>query len=304
MPKRGYKKVYTYMGEPDGNSGAGEIVQDEGVLKLLYTFYRENPELSVYECGWEKCHNQHSYGPVKRQYYLVHYITDGKGEYTVNNRLHKLGKGNIFLIPPEVTTFYKADEQEPWTYFWVGFNGIAVKKILKSSGFDSQTLTLKPNNPDKIENIMRSITQYSERSASTEYGMLGCLYLLFSELMKNAENISESKETDNYISKAIKYIAENYSRRISINEVAFHIGLDRSYFFKIFKYSMGISPQEHLINVRMSKAQIMLRDSDMSCHEVAAHVGYDNYNNFSKMFKRKFGMSPKEYAAHPFENNH
>ena len=108
-------------------------------------------------------------------------------------------------------------------------------------------------------------------------------------------------ENESYIDRAVRYINENYGFPITIKDVADYVGFDRSYFFKIFKQQIGVSPKEYLINQRMSKARSLMKDTEYSCYEICKMVGYEDYSNFSKTFKKRYGKTPREYVAQPFE---
>ncbi|NVB76644.1 helix-turn-helix domain-containing protein, partial [Phocaeicola vulgatus] len=88
---------------------------------------------------------------------------------------------------------------------------------------------------------------------------------------------------------------ENYNRKVRVDELADRIGINRSYLAKSFKKLMGCSPQQFLVNLRMEKAVGMLKNTDLPVNQIAAQVGYENPLTFSKIFKQRYGISPKNY---------
>ena len=119
----------------------------------------------------------------------------------------------------------------------------------------------------------------------------------------------EEKKLDRRVIKTKKAIYRAFAQLllekdindITIKDVADYVGFDRSYFFKIFKQQIGVSPKEYLINQRMSKARSLMKDTEYSCYEICKMVGYEDYSNFSKTFKKRYGKTPREYVAQPFE---
>lgn len=85
----------------------------------------------IYTCGYENCVPGHSYGPVLRSGYLIHYILNGSGIYKARGRLFRLKKGDAFLICPGELIYYEADRHSPWSYTWIGMQGIKVKGYLE-----------------------------------------------------------------------------------------------------------------------------------------------------------------------------
>ncbi len=273
----------------------------EGKYSLIYTMSRTNPELAVYECGWEICRPKHFYGPTKREYYILHFVAEGAGKFVVNGQTYHLKANDCFLIVPNITTYYEADKDNPWSYYWVGFNGLEAGTICKKAGFiDREVYAQTFINADIIKQRIKSISEIEARKGSVEYSMLGNLYLLFSEMVSDRDVTSESRNKD-CISQAIKLINENYWQDISIAYVARYVGLERTYFYRLFKSSMSLSPQEYLIATRLSKAMILLKDTSLKLGEISTKVGYENYISFVKVFKKKYGITPKEYRDHPWE---
>jgi lipoprotein NlpI len=55
--------------------------------------------------------------------------------------VEELGKNQLFLICPEVTTYYEADKDDPWTYLWIGFSGIKARTYLDYANLNENSLT-------------------------------------------------------------------------------------------------------------------------------------------------------------------
>lgn len=80
-----------------------------------------------------------------------------------------------------------------------------------------------------------------------------------------------------------------------VEEVADACKLNRSYFSKLFKESMGCPPQEFLIRLRLSKAADQMKSSKAPIGEIAAACGYPNQLHFSRAFKKRYGVPPREW---------
>ena len=112
-------------------------MEDAYVLQLTRAKFQE---LYLCFCGMSECEPNHSFGPAVRPNYIVHYILSGKGIYQVGEHRYELQQGQGFLIEPEMVTFYKADEEEPWSYLWVGFAGEQAKSHLEDLGLNTNQL--------------------------------------------------------------------------------------------------------------------------------------------------------------------
>jgi len=257
-------------------------------------------DLKLYQYGYEKCQPNHSYGPAKRDHYLLHFITSGKGTFYCENKSYQLSAGHAFLICPEVITSYTADTADPWTYSWIGFNGLNTEYYLNYAGLNTQNPIFSYKNESELLNIISEFKAINENTIIGQTRMTGYLYMLLAFIMESASKLSvqgkaffSSKEE--YIKNAVDYIQSNYSRKISVDEVANYIGLNRSYFGAIFKEITEFSPRDFIIYYRMDKAKKLLSDISMNIGDVSRSVGYDDPLAFSKQFKKIVGVSPYAY---------
>lgn len=258
--------------------------------------HRDGVDLNMYQCGIEQCHSGHDVGPSLRDHYLIHYVLEGSGVFYIDGIKYTLTKGQGFLIPPNVITYYQADENTPWTYVWVGFHGLKAKTYLHRANMTRKNPTFNYQG-DTLENYIFQMMDVDTFSPYRDLQLQGYLFLFISELVKNSPSDSFSKHstTDIYIKEAMTFIENNYSRPIKISDIARNLSIDRSYFSNVFKKALQKTPQEFLLEYRMDKACELMRNPNLSISNIAFSVGYTDAFNFSKMFKKIKGASPSEY---------
>ncbi|NQX44318.1 phosphoenolpyruvate hydrolase family protein [Paenibacillus tritici] len=100
-----------------------------------------------------------------------------------------------------------------------------------------------------------------------------------------------------YVEFVKEYVAQNYSDEIVFADLARVAHISRSYLSSLFKKEVGCSFQTYLVNFRIHKAVTLLQAPQLQLSEVAAMVGYPDYAQFSKMFKKLKGCSPKRYRS-------
>lgn len=83
----------------------------------------------------------------------------------------------------------------------------------------------------------------------------------------------------------------------SLATLADQMGFSPGYTSTLFKTLMGQSFQDYMLSSRLEKAKLLLLTTDLKVYEIAARVGFEDVNYFSVRFKKKFGISPKNYTA-------
>lgn len=107
---------------------------------------------------------------------------------------------------------------------------------------------------------------------------------------------------DDYIDFIKKYISLHYNEEVTLNELAEIMNLSRPYLSTLFKQKMGLSFQHYLIHFRMNRACEIMGEKRVLLKNIADMVGYPEYAQFSKIFKKYKGVSPKEYMEGLSEN--
>jgi AraC-like DNA-binding protein len=97
--------------------------------------------------------------------------------------------------------------------------------------------------------------------------------------------------------KAEFFIKENFTRKISLREVAKIAGLSAPYFSTIFKEEMGENLSKYINRQRVEKASRMLLETDLSLSEISNSCCFDDQSWFSKIFKSFTGISPSKYRS-------
>lgn len=260
-------------------------------------------DLGMLQCGREACTPCHSFGPVTRNHYLFHYVLSGTGTLMADDakgitQTYSVRSGQGFLIFPEQITTYYADQHSPWEYSWIEFDGLRVKEALSLTDFSLNHPIYHPHSKDLQEQMVKEMNYIISHPKESSFHLLGHLYLFFDYFIQSAKSTrltQSSKMSDYYIQEAIHYMEQNFQNDISIEEIAAVCGINRSYLGKIFRNSIGRSPQEFLMNYRMVKATELLKLTTLSIADIGTAVGYGNPLHFSRAFKNIYGVSPREW---------
>ena len=278
-------------------------VQTENKLKF-HVFQDERfVDLNLYQYGWERTEPLHSYGPHARNHYLFHYVISGRGVLYADDNAYTIEGGHGFLIVPGVPTTYVADREDPWEYTWIEFDGLRARESLSLAGVSRHQPVYTPLNREAgrlLEEQMLYIVNHSQASPIRQIGQ-GFLFL--DQLVQSSAGQrpqTQRRLRDFYMKEALSFIEQNYQRDISIEEIAAFCGLNRSYFGKVFRDTMGESPQAFLLHYRMARAAQLLKESTLPISVISAMVSYANQLHFSRAFKSVYGVAPRDYRATHF----
>ncbi|HHY64839.1 MAG TPA: AraC family transcriptional regulator [Clostridiaceae bacterium] len=265
------------------------------MLEKYYISKKDNTDLNVYRCGFEKCSPGYFWGPGVRDHYIIHIVSSGKGIYTVNGKTYGLEAGHGFLICPGQIVYYKADDNNPWTYYWVGFHGLKAEQVLKKAGLSKDKLIFSMTESDNLIPSLSDLINEARHNVS-DLMLTGLLYRFLAYLVNRSENKTQAGDrvidTTRYVSKAVEYIEKNFSGELTVQSVADYLKIDRSYLSTLFSKHLGTTPRDFIIKYRMDKACELLKNPQLSVSDVARSVGYEDPFQFSKTFKSRTGQSP------------
>ncbi|TVP95648.1 MAG: AraC family transcriptional regulator [Acholeplasmatales bacterium] len=264
--------------------------QMDNLLLANYT------ELSLHECGREKCQPGKVITLDVKTYHLFHYVLYGSGTFIFNNKTYQLKKGDMFYIPPGETALYYPSDNNPWIYTWIGFSGTKSDQYLKRIGIsddhpiyhDTKELNLKP-----------LFNDLADRYNHSQFLSIECLAIFMNILYKmmiakhKEDVVLSAKET--HIRMAKQFVENNFQFKIKVTDIANSLSLSPNYLANIFKETLGMSPKQYLTDYRMHKACQLLSNGVLSIKDVAKRVGYANPLHFSAEFKRVKRMSPTTY---------
>ncbi|WP_162890933.1 AraC family transcriptional regulator [Suicoccus acidiformans] len=257
-------------------------------------------DLYPIQFGYEQCSAEHVVPLSKFNNYIFHFIKSGSGYVHIDSLGHeiKLSKGQGFMFEPGIISSYRSDYNDPWEYYWVEFNGIKSENYLNRIGLDHQNQVYTIKNMDEIDIIVYFYQQLLNAEETDDIYILSILYGLFHALFEYSDALPKCEEnmTRNfYVKEAIKFISRNFTNSITIEDVANHCNINRTYLTKLFNEELNLTPSHFLIKTRLSRGCDLLTSTNKSIAEIADDIGYSNQFIFSTAFKKEYGIPPTEW---------
>lgn len=268
---------------------------EDNRYKYSYKFPgRSLTALTVYNTGLQRCEPGYAWGPGIRDHFLLHCVVSGKGRYEAFGRRFDVRAGELFAIWPDETIYYRADDDEPWEYCWVGFNGADAALLLEQTDLDREHPVCSAQDGGVYKQMMQ-ILRARGSLAYQAATMTGALYQLFALLIRDRKAPPRRSAAPGYASEACAFIASHYHLPVSVEDVAAHVGLSRSRLYRVFRQELQLSPMEYLTRFRIRQACALLERGDLAIKAVALSVGYEDQLYFSRRFREVTGASPTAY---------
>lgn len=249
-------------------------------------------------CGFAKTEPNHSFGPAIRDQYVVHIILDGEGYYSIKNQRYYLQKGMGFVIPPGISTFYQADESNPWSYVWMGIGGEMVDLYLEHLGLSHERLAFDVRHLNDFKSLIFECFAYEQDDFLNEIILQKQIYKFLELLAKSSSSLKKdvaTKKMNPYVNQALELIMTSEQMNLSVNELAQKLAINPSYLSRLFKKDIGTSIKEYINEFRLTTANNLLASTDYSIQKISELTGFSSNQTFSKAFKQSRGVSPTTY---------
>ena len=208
---------------------------------------------------------------------VLYRVHRGRGKFVLQNKTYTAEAGQFFLIPVgELATMY-ADKEDPWFFQWIGFSG--------SLSYDFLQLPVVFDVPEEIASQMYNLRIPCENLGSR---IASDLFLLHSTLTR------PKPERTDHVQRMVDHIISSYMFKVSVADLAKEMGINSCHLSRQFTKKMGTSIQDYLLSVRIANAKQHL-NKGCSVKEAALLCGFNDPNNFTKLFKKKTGFTPTEW---------
>lgn len=267
------------------------------IYKHSLKLERRTASLYVQNTGCQQCAPGYGWGPGVRNHFLLHYVMDGKGVYECRDKRYELCAGDVFLVYPNTSIHYAADEREPWEYVWVGFGGMDAELCVEQTDFTPEMPVLRSAGSGLYERIKAVYESYGT-TAWEGLEMTARLYSLLSHLVHTSQRQKrEGGGAPDCAQMAAEYIINHYEEPITVEGLAVYASVSHSSLYRRFVKRFQISPKRFLLEYRIERACALLVDSGCSIQEISNSVGFEDPFYFSRAFKDVKGVSPRQYAA-------
>jgi len=264
-------------------------------------------------CQIHYCKGQKLKDPIKvtdkvtrtLQHHEMIFVCEGNGHIVIGASRYKIKKGMLFYIPPGVQQTIEPRAQNPEHYITVHFSASRMVlgpdtkwKYMENIQILRQPSAQKITDYSTLEGMFEKLLDtWNDKGPSYEFVAATLLRQLFIWISQNNMKQSKNQAISLKIDRIIEYMRQNIDRKITLEELSEIARLSTFYLSRAFKEATGYPIITYFNKMKIEKAKELLIEENKKVKEVAYQLGYTNEFNFSRIFKRIEGLSPKEFYS-------
>jgi AraC-like DNA-binding protein/mannose-6-phosphate isomerase-like protein (cupin superfamily) len=228
------------------------------------------------------------------------FIRAGSGIYNIDGRGYQVQRGDLLLFNANVLHDENPAPSDDLLIFSCGVEQLKVEGLPQNVLTTRHQVAVMPSGEfyDEICQLFDQMWSHvsSKRLYSSEVGdnLISILLLLCRNIW--IENKQDQQNNHTLLGQRIKdYIDDHYKDEIALKSITAALNMNQFYLAHVFKAYSGYSPKQYQTRRRIGEAQSLLLSTNLGVTEVANAVGYDNVNNFHRIFLNLIGIPPARY---------
>jgi YesN/AraC family two-component response regulator len=291
----------SYLKKKDGFLGQKAIIIPAKILTGTCEPHQVIKQMYITDIGYyPNAEHHHRHRPHGSKQNILIYCINGKGWARIGKQEYHVNAGEFILLPANIEHEYKANENNPWTIYWVhykGSNSLAfTEMMMQKMGSPVFSLSFQENRLHLFEEIYTCL----EKGYSIDhlcYANISLQYFLASCSFDSIYNYKETKDKSDNIDLCIKFMQKNIDKALTLQEIAEVVNLSPSHIATLFKKKTGFTLIEYFNQLKTQKACQFLLFTDLRVNEIADKLGIEDPYYFTRMFTKLIGISPVKYRA-------
>lgn len=229
--------------------------------------------------------------------YIFIYCVEGSGTLKIEGKSIEVLPNSFYIIPKNTAHSYKAKENNPWSIYWIHFDGLAAQALYERYRDPKKTNNSIPFESGRISlfNQIFQIYQSEYVFPKLEYANILGLNFISSFIYREVKDSVHMENHNNVVDAIIAFLNENLDKSFKSEDIAEKFNYSSSYLFNLFKKRTGYSLM-HFFNLKkIQKACEYLKYTDLSIKEISYNMSFQDPLYFSRTFKKYIGVSPRVY---------
>lgn len=229
--------------------------------------------------------------------FIFIYCIEGSGWVKIDDIKTTIKPNQYIIIPKHIAHAYKSDNSDPWSIYWIHFDGIIAENLYNRYKETSSKNKTIPFNNDRIKlfNQIFEIFNNNFLDFQLEYATILSLNFISTFIYNKIDSSVSIHKNENLVGIITEFLINNINESFKSEDIAKEFKLSISYIQNLFKKRTGYS-LIHFFNLKkIQKACEYLNYTDLSIKEISIKLGFNDPLYFSRLFKNYMGISPKTY---------
>ncbi len=283
------------------SSNPASIVDSNRVLYTASPFARSTL-FHLQEIGELKALHQHRSSRSNLQSFLFFTVVSGSGVLNYEGQKYELKQSDCVFIDCGKPYIHQTDENNLWTLRWIHLYGPALPSIYRKYCERGGRTVFQPSTNAKLQAFMEVHNTLMTTAKSDDYmrdmlinqHLSALLTLIMSESW-HPEDQEDMPKKRMMLLPIKEYLDSNYNLKITLDDLAEKYFINKYYLSKSFKEQYGVSVNNYLLSVRITKAKQLLRFSNKPIEQIGLECGLGQAHYFSSKFKEIEGVPPSVY---------
>lgn len=229
----------------------------------------------------------------QHDFYEIEYITEGSGTHLLNDKAYPVQKGDLLFITPMDFHGFETQNIKTITLHWYAKDmSPEVAQILSYINAD----IVKEVDEKTVADLKYLVNVFKSNRDYAILQLKNMIEIIVLDLFGNKAVIYEKKHATDSISQAIGYININFRQEITLSIIKDKFNISPAYFSREFKRRTGMCFNDYLAEKRFEYAKKLLKNGNRVI-DACLESGFGTVRNFSRRFKEKYGITPKEFAS-------
>lgn len=229
----------------------------------------------------------------------IEFMVGGSCKQFVNGNELECTDGTILLMFPQDVHQYTEFSGNVAQYNLCFSDDMLSREVLDTMYSKNGILTakLEDESYSRIIACFRKLINENENPGLLSSQIIrGLIQEIVIEILRYAKSV-KTKTGNPVLRDALTYIRENFKHHLTLESIAKTVHLTPQYFCKLFKQELNISFHEYIRNMRLDYAMMLLKTTDKNITEICIESGFNSTSNFTKIFKSRFGITPKQIKS-------
>ena len=227
--------------------------------------------------------------------YIFEYVLDGEGHIECDGEKITVKKGDFYLLNRLHSHLYYSDRKNPYRKIWINVRGRLLDGLINAYGLTEGAIVI-PNSEtlpcfEKLRELLSTINVDNSDEIMSKCAVVMCEMVITAA----REHSSVQRAAASTAERIKDYIDSGLSYNVTLDDIAQHFYLNKSYIISIFSEKYSYTPKQYIIQRKMQAACSMLEENLYSISEIADLLDFSSSQHFSSSFKKNVGVSPDEY---------